>query len=131
MSGATKKTNSGRSKKRWEDGHRLVNEIFPTLPSPSHRNVLMLCWFFGELTDKGHTVFDLTKEQISTRCGISERRVRQVFKDLEEAKVIITRKNGCNAGGRGLGSERMITWRPYQAIRETIKGEASFTVSGK
>lgn len=114
QSNPTARSNAGKSPQRWKDGRRLATEIMPTLPGPSHCAVLWACWFFGELTPKGATVFNVTKSQLAKLSGISERSVQRILSELEESKVIATRKDGCNIGGRGLGSERIITWKPYQ-----------------
>jgi hypothetical protein len=107
------RSNAGRSSQRWQDGRTLADEIMPTLPGPSHCCVLWTCWFFGKLTPKGLTVFDLTKSQIAVRCNLKERRVQEILRELEAGQVIATRKDGFNQGGRGLGSERIITWNSY------------------
>lgn len=113
----SKRSNAGRSPQRWQDGRKLADEIMPTLPGSSHCAVLWTCWFFGKLTPKGQTVFDLTKKQIADRCNLKERRVQEILRELEVAGVIATRKDGCNQGGRGLGSERLITWKPFASQR--------------
>ena len=112
--GESDRSNAGKSPRRWSDGRRLSSEIMPTLPGASHCAVLWTCWFHGELTAKGGTVFDLTKSQLANCCNIKERRVQEILKDLELHQVIATRKDGCNTGGRGRGSERVITWKTYR-----------------
>ena len=108
------RTNKGKSAQRWKDGRRLIAEILPTLPTPSHIAVLWVCWFHAGYTDGGITVFDLTSTQIGPVSGVSPRRAEAILQDLTRAGVIATRKCGMNKGGRGIGAERCITWRPYR-----------------
>ncbi|MEM9366384.1 MAG: hypothetical protein AAGD07_10330 [Planctomycetota bacterium] len=106
----------------------------PTLPGSSHCAVLWTCWFHGEINDKGFTVFDLTKSQLAVLCCLKERRIADILRELERGGVIITNRDGCNSGGRGLGSERAITGKPFNenhapqctpANKETMHSSAS------
>ncbi|QDS91834.1 hypothetical protein FF011L_05690 [Roseimaritima multifibrata] len=113
------RSNKGKSAKRWATGDTLSDLVLPTLPKPSHCAILLVCWLHAKIGDDGKTIFDLTKEQIATRCGLKESTVKGLLRELETGGVIRTRKDGCNQGGRSLGSERMITFEPYQ---EPTKG---------
>jgi len=79
-----------------------------------------VCWLHAKIGNDGKTIFDLTKKQIADRCALEEDTVKRLLRELEAGGVIKTRKDGCNKGGRSLGSERMITFEPY---REPAKGE--------
>ena len=114
-----KRSNAGKSARRWADGRKLAECVMPTLPGVSYCAVLWTCWFHAELTeDDQKTVFDLTKGQIAKECCLSEKHVQRLLRDLERAGVIRTRKDGCNSGGRSLGSERLITYKPYREKSE-------------
>lgn len=81
----------------------------------------MLCWLKAEIGYDGKMIFDLTKKQIADRCGLSVATVKGLLRELEAGGVIRTRRDGCNQGGRSLGSERMITFKPYRSPTKEVR----------
>ena len=108
------RTNKGKSAKRWKDGDRLEAVVLPTLPSPGAVAVFMVCWLNAAYTDQGYLVFDLTSTQIAARTRMTPSSAQKMLQRLTRGGVFATRKGGCNLGGRHLGSERRITFKPYR-----------------
>lgn len=121
------RSNKGKSRQRWKDGRQLQTEILPSVPGSGHAAVLWACWFNAEITKGGVTVFDCTASQLAEMSGLSVRQVKRIMTDLTRHGVIATRRNGHNQGGRSIGAERCITWKPYA----TQKGDMGDTVSSK
>lgn len=108
------RTNKGKSARRWTDGRKLEEDVLPSLPTTGCVAVWWACWFNAKYTDGGKLVFDLTSTQLAARASMTPSSARRIIQKLTEGGVFATRKNGCNVGGRSLGAERQITFRPYR-----------------
>ncbi len=108
----TQTSNKGKSRQRWQSG-RDLEEVVASLKTTSQKVVIWHCWLWAEYSRNGSLIFDLTASQVARKSGLDAGHVKRVFRELTNAGVIETNKNGCNVGGRGLGSERRITFRKF------------------
>jgi hypothetical protein len=111
------------SQRRWEAGHHLLEKVVPTLPQPTHAQVLTVCWFYAKTTSGNVQEFNAAKKQISNVTNLSERTVQRCLREMETGGVIVTTKAG--TGNRG--STRYITGHPFKGKTHSLpmrdKGE--------
>jgi hypothetical protein len=92
---------------RWEQGRMLLSKVAPTLPTPSHVAVLMVCWFHGS----GRACrFSVANCQIAAATKLSLSSVKRIMADLINGGVIETKKDSI---GRGFACERVVTGNSY------------------
>lgn len=99
-----------KSTKRFEALHHLRNSVIPSLPGPSHAQVLRVCWEDAYTTVDNVQQFDSTKDQIAAVSLLHPRTVQRCLSERKKGGVKLTKKVG--KGNRG--SVRIITGHPYR-----------------
>lgn len=73
-----------KSTQRFEQLNLLVDVVCPSLTSPSHVAVVMVC--YRHARENGE--FQVSTERIARAVRLSERHVKRVLDDLERASVL-------------------------------------------
>lgn len=73
-----------KSSQRFEQLNRLVDNVAPSLPSPSHVAVAMVCYRHA----RENGAFQVSTKRIATSAAIHPRHARRILDDLEKWLVI-------------------------------------------
>lgn len=73
-----------KSQKRFEQLNQIIDDIAPTLPSPTHLAVLMICFRHGR--QGGY--FTVSTNRIAKSARLARRQTRRIIDDLETVGVI-------------------------------------------
>ncbi len=74
----------GKSQRRFEQLNIIVDKIAPTLRTPTHVAVLLVCFRHG----RGRGYFRASTSRVAASVGIKKRQAVNIFDALEKAGVI-------------------------------------------
>ncbi len=90
-------TTKAKSRQRFEQLNRLIDNIVSQLPTPTHGLVLVVCWRHADQNQ----VFELSHSRIADALGVTRRHIVDIMADLQGLESIrLMRKGGGTRASR-------------------------------
>jgi len=80
----SKQPSKKKSERRFEQLNMIVDDIAPTLPTPSHVAILLCCFRHG----RGAGYFRVSTNRLAKSSCIGKRQVQRVIDDFEKTGII-------------------------------------------